>query len=137
VTWQPSSILRLLGIPLAWVAIFIVIGGHWAVLQGIAWSRMVVDYTGHTRSLVTGVERTFSGNYPCPMCCKIAAERQKQEKSPQILEAAKKPSDFIPSSTTAVVPPCASDFSYFSGEALLSPQCILGPPLPVPRQGNA
>jgi hypothetical protein len=118
------------------VAIFIVIGGHWAVLQGIAWSRMVVDYTDHTRSLVTGVERTFSGKYPCAMCCKIAEERQKQEKTPQVQETEKKASDFIPSSAAAVVPPCVKDFSYFPGETLLSPQCVLGPPLPIPRQSS-
>ena len=133
---HPSTILRLLGIPLAWVAICFVIGGHWAVLQGIAWSRMVVDYTTHAHSLVTGVERTFSGNHPCPMCCKIADERQKQERSPQNLDMEKKGSDFIPSDAAAVAPPCRNDFAYFPGEALLSPQWVVSPPLPVPKRGS-
>ncbi len=49
-------------------------GGEWYVLQGIAWARMICDFS-HEVPLPRAVEMTLSGEYPCPLC-KILAEKR-------------------------------------------------------------
>lgn len=60
---------------IAGAAVFGMLGGHWVVLQSIAWSRMLVDYSS-ARGLKQGVVMTFDGDHPCPMCCAIKEARQ-------------------------------------------------------------
>lgn len=46
-------------------------GGHWAALQGVAWTGMLIEYTSES-SLREGVRKTFDGENPCSMCVAIA-----------------------------------------------------------------
>ena len=55
------------------------VGGHWGVLQMVAWARMLNEYTAE-RGLITGVMETFDGEHGCAMCRKIADGRQKEQK---------------------------------------------------------
>ena len=48
------------------------------MLQVIAWSRMIVDYSA-AEGLLTGARKTFDGAHPCEMCASIA-EAKKQER---------------------------------------------------------
>ena len=43
------------------------LGGHWAVLQTVAWVGMAIDYA-QTESLGTALDKTFSGEHPCDLC---------------------------------------------------------------------
>ena len=43
-------------------------GGHWTVLQSVAWVGMVVSYTQTDDSLASAVEKTFDGQHPCDLC---------------------------------------------------------------------
>ena len=67
------------------LAMFFAGGGHWLVLQSVAWGRMLVDYSRNA-SLSTAIEQTFDGEHPCPMCTQIkkgrTAEQQSEQKSP-------------------------------------------------------
>lgn len=55
-------------------------GAHWIVLQGVAWTTMIIDYS-HQAPLTEAVEKTFDGKHPCALCQTIAsAEKQEQEK---------------------------------------------------------
>lgn len=54
-------------------------GGHWVVLQGIAWVNMVREYSEHV-SVVEAVGMTVSGKFPCKMCKAIADKRQQEKK---------------------------------------------------------
>ncbi len=47
------------------------------LLQVLAWGNMLQDYA-QERSLSEAAEMTFSGEYPCEMCRKIAEARQKK-----------------------------------------------------------
>ena len=53
-------------------------GGHWAVLQVVAWGGMLVEY-----SLEGGIDqaaiRTFDGNHPCKLCNAIQKGRQSEK----------------------------------------------------------
>lgn len=53
-------------------------GGHWGVLQMVAWARMISDYT-EERGLLEGVKETFDGRHACAMCKKIATEKGKEQ----------------------------------------------------------
>ncbi len=50
-------------------------GSHWAILQSVAWSRMIVAYS-RTATLRTALEQTFDGQHPCNLCKAIQKEQQ-------------------------------------------------------------
>ena len=55
------------------------IGGHWGVLQVVAWANMLRTYT-QEKGLVEGVKDTFDGEQPCPLCQHIDKGRQEEQK---------------------------------------------------------
>jgi hypothetical protein len=63
------------------------LGGHWAVLQGIAWSRMMVASTPRL-GWKAAVAQTLDGRHPCALCKKIEAGRKaEQQRSIPIIVA--------------------------------------------------
>ncbi|MEI9894130.1 MAG: hypothetical protein WDN28_09645 [Chthoniobacter sp.] len=56
------------------VALFISLGGHWAVLQSIAWTCMFVEYSQES-SVKEAVVKTFDGNHPCELCKSLSKSR--------------------------------------------------------------
>jgi hypothetical protein len=57
------------------------LGLHWALLQTVAWTGMLLTYSRGT-SLSEAVTRTFDGRHPCALCKfvqKGRAEEKKQE----------------------------------------------------------
>ena len=107
-------------------------GGHWILLQSVAWTGMIVEYSRHA-PLQTALEETFDGKHPCPMCRMIAAGRHaSQSQQPQI--------------QSAVVPDADALFAktfVFAGDPLAAPViATVGafhavrsdpPPVPPPR----
>jgi hypothetical protein len=71
-------VIRCLGQIACMLAAFVVAGGHWAVLQSVAWFSMLANYSSQD-GLVAGVSKTFDGQHPCALC-KAVEEGQKQEK---------------------------------------------------------
>ena len=61
-----------------------ILGGHWAVLQSVAWVKMVIDYSQND-SLPVAIEKTFDGKHPCAICLTIegAEKQQKQQEAAQ------------------------------------------------------
>lgn len=62
------------------LAVFTSMGGHWAVLQGIAWTGMLLEYSVEDGSLLKGVTKTFDGGHPCKMCLSISEGQQEESK---------------------------------------------------------
>jgi hypothetical protein len=64
------------------LALLASVGGHWALLQSVAWTRMILERT-QTESLASAVQETFDGEHPCAMCKRITEgkqhERQEQK----------------------------------------------------------
>lgn len=60
-------------------ALFAATGGHWAVLQTVAWSSMLVQYS-HGANLASAVQQTFDGRHPCALCKKIDQARHNEKK---------------------------------------------------------
>lgn len=141
------TLLRKAGLLSAALAMFSIAGGHWAVLQSVAWAGMVADYSRETGSVVTALGQTFDGEHPCDLCRQIASARAVEavaaadpsktaapDGQPPTTKAEKKDATLdtwmVPASLTslnAVVfrwPPSA--FSVASGRAET-------PPVPPPR----
>jgi hypothetical protein len=69
-----------LGHGLLIVALLAATGGHWALLQTVAWTNMLADNL-QTASLSEALTRTFDGKHPCAMCKGISAAKKSEKKA--------------------------------------------------------
>ncbi len=56
-------------------------GGHWALLQTIAWGNMLVDFSSES-SFSEAMDKTFDGEHPCPLCKVVKKSKSEEEKKP-------------------------------------------------------
>lgn len=70
------------------LALVCVVGGHWALLQSLAWVSMAIDFS-RTDALETAIEKTFNGRNPCHLC-HFVAEGKKSERAKEVLKPATK-----------------------------------------------
>ena len=75
-----ATVFRKLGLVCAALAFFSIAGGHWAVLQSVAWAEMLHSYSQRSGSVAVAVEQTFDGQHPCELCQQIRAGRAKEHK---------------------------------------------------------
>jgi hypothetical protein len=73
-------VLVRLGHVLLIAALLVATGGHWAVLQTVAWTNMLADNL-QTGSLSEALIRTFDGKHPCTMCKQISAGKKSEKKT--------------------------------------------------------
>jgi hypothetical protein len=105
-------------------------GGHWAVLQTVAWATMLADNL-QTESVTTAITKTFDGENPCRMCNQIA-EGKKAEKQTEVPFQIKK-LEFI-TERPALVFAAPTRFT-LAPEKTDSPSGHLPrPPVPPPRR---
>jgi hypothetical protein len=126
-----SKPLRIAGLPLMCVAFFSLAGGHWLVLQTVAWAQMLRDYS-KSAPIAEAIERTFSGGYPCTMCIKITEEQQKEEKAPATVKLDKKAELFLLSARDLLRKPETKDFSYLPSGEIAVAERSEAPPVPIP-----
>ena len=55
-------------------------GGHYGVLQGIAWTQMLISYSAEV-GWQEGARRTFDGEHPCDLCVAIS-DAKKHDTAP-------------------------------------------------------
>ena len=124
-------LVHAIGLPFVCLAMFSLAGGHWAVLQTIAWAKMLRDYS-RSDSIAMAVMKTFSGEYPCGLCLKVEEGRQKEENAPATVKLDKKAEVFFVTAQAAVKEPPCHYFSYLATDDLLSSSRSDPPPAPVP-----
>lgn len=73
--------MRILRVILVLGALLHLGGGHWGVLQAIAWTKMLVEYS-QADGLREGVVKTFDGAHPCEMCESISKGRESEKRDP-------------------------------------------------------
>src|SRR6185295_12505017 len=78
------------------------IGGHWTLLQSVAWVTMAVNYS-QTAPLNEALAKTFDGKHPCPIC-KLVTEGKKSERQ-QVLEKIVTKIDFFLTAPAVVLYP--------------------------------
>lgn len=64
------------------------VGFHWAFLQSLAWTGMVVRYSQGT-SLSEALRKTFDGQHPCSIC-RLVEEGRSHESQPAVLKVESK-----------------------------------------------
>ena len=121
------------------LALLVAAGGHWYVLQSIAWVRMFAHYARQD-SLVVALVETFDGHHPCKLCLQIQQDRQqeartgahlpwlKPEKMPELFCHTRPVIVPPPPAIAAAVPVPRLDFFYDFTEP---------PPTPPPRSAVA
>lgn len=137
---SPCSVKRFFHTLLCLMAALHLVGGHWGVLQMVAWARMVADYS-EGRGLMVGVKETFDGEHACPMCKKIAAGKQQEQSqqlplSKNVREDLTKWFSISPSGSVLPQPSWEDSLATLRIEApeLHSPQWDTQPPVPPPRR---
>lgn len=113
------------------IAFFAICGGHWAMLQTVAWTQMLRDYSEES-GIVAAIQQTFSGERPCSMCVNITDARQKESQSPAMLALAKK-FEISLTQNPATPDPVVSQSPRFDHEDRHFPARGFAPPVPVPR----
>jgi len=126
-----TKLLQAIGLPLTCIAMFSIAGGHWGVLQTLAWAKMLRTYS-QDASIKVAVEKTFSGEHPCPLCLKVREGRAKEEKAPATVKIEKKAEVFVFSAREDLKRPFATDFHYPALASLFFPGCENSPPHPIP-----
>ena len=122
---------RISGMFLICLAFFALAGGHWALLQTIAWAQMVRDFSKSV-PIAEAIVRTLSGEYPCGMCTRIGAERQKEEKLPAVVKV-KKNAEICPFSAREILSePEGREYTYPKLRAFALIERSEAPPVPVP-----
>ena len=69
------------------LALVVMIGGHWALIQSAAWVRMAVKFS-ETEPIAVALEKTFNGKNPCELCQFVKKGKASEKKQDlQKLEA--------------------------------------------------
>jgi hypothetical protein len=105
------------------------LGGHWYLLQGIAWVNMVREYS-QIVPFTTAVGMTLSGQYPCPICKAIAEKKNSEQEKNLVFDKYDK-KFCLPVAVTLTAPKVA-EFSYLPMTTSLRPWSE-PPPTPPPR----
>jgi len=86
------------------------LGGHWLLLQSVAWTRMIVSFSQRD-SLGRAIVKTFDGQHPCSLCHKIRAGRQQEEQQQKenLLIKTEKVMDVQVAIRQALAPPAPVD----------------------------
>jgi len=113
------------------LSLFLIAGGHMALLQGVAWTTMVHDFS-RTGSLSQAVEKTFDGHHLCPLCKKIAKARAAEERAPASVKAEKKSGVFVAHTNPPLPLPRCRAFVYGVAPSVVMPERSDAPPEPVP-----
>jgi len=111
------------------VALAYLAGGHWAILQSIAWVGMVSQYSQH-QDIGTALAQTFDGKHPCPLCLAIAKNRQTEDRQVAQNVTAKLMAVLLGPAWTAL--DSATCFGYFDVEYRLETRDT-APAIPPPR----
>lgn len=112
------------------ILLIVSVGGHWALLQSVAWVSMVIDYSKDA-PISVAVSKTFDGKHPCKLC-KIVKRGQESEQKQDAIKIKPKPDVWL---LAAAVTLPEADLVQDPYPALV---CLSGsggetPPLPPPR----
>ena len=126
------KILASCGQVIAAVALFFIIGGHWGVLQTVAWANMIWTYSTQDGSVLAGAKKTFDGQHPCNMCESIKEGKKQEKKAPETISATKKIELLAFEMAGILPPPLSAPFQFPTPSNLLADSRPHSPDAPVP-----
>lgn len=105
------------------------LGLHWAFLQSLAWTTMLVDNLT-TAPFPAALQRTFDGRHPCCLCKAVAQGRKADKKSATLLPL-KKFEGVNEAGGGVVFTP--APFPAISAQNSVFDTLLYAPPTPPPR----
>lgn len=111
------------------------LGMHWALLQGIAWTGMLISFASEG-TVVEAVEKTFDGQHGCALCAKVKEGRDSDQKQPQQAGQSLKKMDAVLVEITNLIAPSGESISFALIRELMVKRNEL-PETPPPRRGLA
>lgn len=75
-----AAVVKKLGHVLLILALLGATGGHWAVLQTIAWADMLATNL-QSESVSDAITKTFDGKSPCKLCKQISAGKKAEQQT--------------------------------------------------------
>lgn len=110
------------------------LGMHWALLQGIAWTGMLLSFASEG-TVIEAVEKTFNGQNACALCRKVKEGQSTDEQPQQKGQTVKKIDAVLVQTARLVTPPGKTiDFAVISEEGT---RTNARPEMPPPRRGLA
>ena len=111
------------------ILLIVSIGGHWAILQSVAWMGMAINFS-QTETLDEALSKTFDGKHPCKLC-KFVKEGQQSEKKLDLPKVEGKKEFCFDSNISVPFPPSAFTLVLAPADSGLSRTET--PPVPPPR----
>jgi len=107
----------------------LLMGGHWGVLQVIAWTGMVIDYSHHM-SVPTAVVKALDGNDPCALCKTISQATTNDQRDSAIpfqslIKVTKADAVLAPHHITIIIPVVCQ---HFTSAPTIPPRSFRGEP---------
>lgn len=115
------------------VALLAATGGHFALLQSIAWTSMLAEHM-QAESFSQAVVQTFDGRHPCKLCCAIAAAKKSEKKTEFPLSTQK--IEFPPLAPGLVLYAPAA-YQLLASRSTFADSVLVTPPTPPPRSPAA
>jgi hypothetical protein len=106
------------------------IGAHWAILQSVAWTLMIYQYS-HQDNWQQALIKTFDGQHPCSLCVLIKEGKKTERQQSTVVLRVNSLESVITESFVLSVPQANHDFP--------EPRCLVvatrleRPPTPPPR----
>ncbi len=72
------------------LALVLTLGLHWALLQTVAWTGMVINYS-QANPFPEAVSMTFDGEHPCRLCKVIKQGRTEEQRQERMVSTTKLP----------------------------------------------
>jgi hypothetical protein len=97
---------------LTWLMLAVLVGGHWGMLQVVAWTGMLIDYS-QDNPFATAVGMTFDGDHPCAICkqvdeCLAADLGNGERKAPGKVQKTMKSDALVGQVMVSIVPAIAT-----------------------------
>jgi hypothetical protein len=105
------------------------LGLHWALLQSVAWTGMIITYSNEG-TFGEALSKTFDGKHPCSICKQIDEGKKSEQKS--CLKIDGKKLEFVDAQREFTFNP-PSSFFLLSISDDSAPEFSLLPSLPPPR----
>lgn len=113
------------------MAYFFSIGGHWYLVQTVAWGKMFMEFS-RTERVDVALEKTLSGKNPCKICRFVEKNRKSAEDTSSIpFEIKNKEWGLFHAVSSDVQPALSHRIPY--GDVWLSVTLNLSPPTPPPK----
>ena len=105
------------------------VGGHWVILQSVAWVRMTVSFS-QVAPLDQALKMTFGGEHPCSLC-KAVKEGKQSERETERRAIDRKLDWFFPERFLVIHQPIQRPPALAAAEPILSRK--EAPPRPPPK----